>query len=60
VDRQLCARAMVLAPERTPIAGRTGVSTVRWRVVDRTEQGELICNLLHEDTCVWPWAVGDA
>ena len=60
VDRELCARALALAPQKTPIAGRTGVSTVRWQIVDRTDQGELICNRLHDDECVWPWAVGDA
>ena len=56
-DRELCTCALTDPPERTPIAGRTGLATARWVVVDRNEQRELICNRLHEGPCQWPWAV---
>ena len=59
-ERELCARALVVPPQTTPIAGRTGVATARWQVVDRNDQRELICNRLHDDECLWPWSVGDA
>lgn len=56
-DRDLCAHALVLAPEHTPIAGRTGLATARWEVVDRRSERDLICNRLHEGDCAWPWDV---
>ena len=60
VERELCAHSGALPPERTPIAGRTGVAVAKWVVVDRVERRELICNRLHDGECAWPWAVGEA
>jgi hypothetical protein len=60
IDRDLCAYALTGPPEVTPIAGRTGVATADWVVVDRSEGRELVCNRLHEGACSWPWAVGTA
>jgi hypothetical protein len=57
VDRDLCAYALAELPERTPIAGRTGLATAEWVVVDRVDGRALICNRLHDGECAWPWAV---
>ena len=57
LDHELCAYALAIPPERTPIAGRTGVATAKWTVVERREDSELICNRLHSGPCAWPWAV---
>lgn len=53
---ELCDLAAVKLPERTPVAARTGIATANWVVVDRQESRELICNLLHTGSCVWPWS----
>jgi hypothetical protein len=56
-DRALCPYAYVEGPERTPISGRTGLATAKWRIVDRQDARVLICNRLHEGDCEWPWDV---
>lgn len=60
LDREICAHADSLGPERVPAIGRTGVATARWVAVERTETRVLICNRLHEGECAWPYAVGFA
>lgn len=60
IERELCAFADTSPPERTPIAGRTGVATAKWVTVDRDEGRVLVCNRLHRGDCAWPWTVGDA
>jgi hypothetical protein len=56
-DHEVCVHAGGEQPSRTPIAGRTGVATAKWLVVDRHEGYQLICNRLHSQHCEWPWAV---
>ena len=57
VDRDLCVYALAALPERTPVAGRTGLATADWVVVERVDGRALVCNRLHEGECAWPWAV---
>lgn len=57
IDRDLCALALTDPAQSTPVAGRTGLATAEWVVVDRVDGRALICNRLHEGECAWPWAV---
>jgi hypothetical protein len=60
LDREMCAFATLEPPLTVPSIGRTGLATAAWTPVQRTETAILICNLLHEGECAWPYAVGSA
>ena len=44
IDRDLCALALTDPAQSTPVAGRTGLATAEWVVVDRVDGRALICN----------------